>query len=505
MFPHLEPQARGPLERRPNQPSVVTGGGERLVGITSTELPGGRSAAPAASIPGLTAADFAALPPGGLREALDGAAAALFLSAAEFGVDALLQRAGAQPAGPARPGEVLEEGRLYVQDPERPLALEGGRFIAADPGPLPAALNQLLWETAEIANLAPTLEEAVGRVMQRLAAALRWRAVGYRLFGSLTAATERAALPVEAGRVNLAPPAAHSDRRETAALVLPVHYLDQLLAVLVFALPRAELPGHCQELLERVGSQLSAVAARCWAQGDRLHQHVQTARQGRLTGMAELAHSLASELSQPLAAAMNYAGALRRVVERGDRRESDVNRLIEQLMGQVRRAGDILHSVKDFAVHRGCPLEAVNVVVPLRQVLELLEAELRRQDVVLTVEVETELPLVRGNAAYLEQILLCVIGHAAGAVGASPDRRRMSVRAWRSGNEVQIVVTDGSGGIPLQWRDELLESFGPPGVQSDPVGLATSRSLAEAQGGRLWIEEEARGGVNFVLALPVSG
>jgi signal transduction histidine kinase len=68
---------------------------------------------------------------------------------------------------------------------------------------------------------------------------------------------------------------------------------------------------------------------------------------------------------------------------------------------------------------------------------------------------------------------------------------------------VRVSVTDDGPGVPRGIRSRVFERFTREGASASGfgLGLAIARGLAEAQNGRLWLDEAAAGG-RFVLELP---
>jgi two-component system sensor kinase FixL len=85
-----------------------------------------------------------------------------------------------------------------------------------------------------------------------------------------------------------------------------------------------------------------------------------------------------------------------------------------------------------------------------------------------------------------------------------PPRRLVTVRARPVGVTVEVTVSDTGHGIPA---DKLLRVF-EPFYTSKPnglgMGLAISRSIIEAHGGRLWAENNEAGGATFTITLPMA-
>ncbi len=69
-------------------------------------------------------------------------------------------------------------------------------------------------------------------------------------------------------------------------------------------------------------------------------------------------------------------------------------------------------------------------------------------------------------------------------------------------NEVIIQVIDNGSGIGE--TDEIFDAFVTSKKSGLGIGLALSRSIAEAHGGRLWAENNPSGGATFSLTVPLS-
>jgi heavy metal sensor kinase len=85
---------------------------------------------------------------------------------------------------------------------------------------------------------------------------------------------------------------------------------------------------------------------------------------------------------------------------------------------------------------------------------------------------------------------------------------KVSVTAWRRNGEAGVTVTDNGPGIPPEARAHIFDRF----YRADParrregsgsgLGLAICREIAEAHGGRVWVDSEEGKGSAFSLALP---
>jgi heavy metal sensor kinase len=85
----------------------------------------------------------------------------------------------------------------------------------------------------------------------------------------------------------------------------------------------------------------------------------------------------------------------------------------------------------------------------------------------------------------------------------------VSVTAWRRNGEVGVTVTDNGPGIPPEARTHIFDRFYRADLartregSGSGLGLAICREIAEAHGGRVWVDSEEGKGSAFSLALPV--
>ena len=122
----------------------------------------------------------------------------------------------------------------------------------------------------------------------------------------------------------------------------------------------------------------------------------------------------------------------------------------------------------------------------------------------LEVEIATVdgAPVVDGDPTRLRQAFDNVLANALTHAGGSD----VLVTVGRVKSAVEIAVADRGGGIPESEHDRVLE----PGVRLDDskpgsgLGLAVTRAVVEAHGGRMSIRATEGGGATVVISLPVA-
>jgi C4-dicarboxylate-specific signal transduction histidine kinase len=226
----------------------------------------------------------------------------------------------------------------------------------------------------------------------------------------------------------------------------------------------------------------------------------------RLATMGELVSELAHELNQPLYAISNFAWACLNLT-----RSSTVENLpeltvwLEQICEQSQRAGEIIRRVYGFV--RKSPTQAR--FVDLRELVQdctsLLQVNLRQQQVEISLDLAADVPPVSVDPVQIQQVLINLMNYAIDAMADLPKgERQLRVRLFRRANEeAEVQVMDcgcGAGEIDLE---QLFEAFFTTKTEGMGMGLAISRSIVEAHGGRLWAERNQERGLTFRLALPL--
>ena len=130
-----------------------------------------------------------------------------------------------------------------------------------------------------------------------------------------------------------------------------------------------------------------------------------------------------------------------------------------------------------------------------------------RQGVTLEHDVPASVPVVRGDAARLGQVLVNLLHNA---VKFSPDGGEVRVTVRVVDGEVVTSVADHGVGIPTVAQARIFERFykvdrarvrGEAGGTG--LGLAIARHVVEQHNGRIWVESEEGVGSTFSFALPI--
>jgi signal transduction histidine kinase len=141
----------------------------------------------------------------------------------------------------------------------------------------------------------------------------------------------------------------------------------------------------------------------------------------------------------------------------------------------------------------------VNHVV--EQCIKLVEHKLDLGSIAANLELANDLPLVRGDAGQLEQLLLALVMNA---IEAMPREGNLTITtASPDGASVVITVADDGIGIDAEILPRLFEPFATTKEQAGlGLGLAISKAIVERHHGTISVKSKPGQGTMFTIALP---
>ena len=242
----------------------------------------------------------------------------------------------------------------------------------------------------------------------------------------------------------------------------------------------------------------------------------------RITTMGELAASIVHEINQPLAGIVTNANASLRWLAGESPDIVETSEAIRRVIRDGNRAGEIIGRLRALATKAPPQKNMLDLNETINEIVDMARSEAQRNRVLLRTKLANGLPLVFGDTVQLQQVILNLLVNAIEAMGGAREGQR---ELWVSsqivtdesnrhiledGTEaaltsVLVAVRDSGPGLDPESLDRLFEPFYSTKPQGMGMGLAISRSIVEAHGGRLWAEANVPRGATFQFTLPISG
>ena len=143
-------------------------------------------------------------------------------------------------------------------------------------------------------------------------------------------------------------------------------------------------------------------------------------------------------------------------------------------------------------------------------VLVLARYQAEKRQITIRTELAADLPFVLGDRLQLQQVLLNLIVNGMDAMKEIEVPRRILIISGRSETQdgklgCLITVQDAGTGFQPEGMNRLFEAFYSTKSEGMGMGLAISRSIIEAHGGKLWAEANQGPGATLLFRLPDAG
>ncbi len=236
---------------------------------------------------------------------------------------------------------------------------------------------------------------------------------------------------------------------------------------------------------------------------DRLRDtRLKLSRASRIATVAELSASIAHELNQPLTSILANAQAAKRWLNAAPPNMTEVNSSIERTIRDARAADERMQHIRALFKQESFDKKDVNIPNILHDVVRVVQEDPKR-DVPIECHFEESLPAVLVDQIQIQQVFINLIVNAIEAFEGQQVPPLVTLRAAVTDLDGMLVqVIDNGPGV--HDPDRIFDAFMTTKKKGMGIGLAVSRSIVEAHGGRLWAENNKTGGATFNVALPLS-
>jgi signal transduction histidine kinase len=174
----------------------------------------------------------------------------------------------------------------------------------------------------------------------------------------------------------------------------------------------------------------------------------------------------------------------------------------------ARRASEIVNRLRAMVTKDTSKVSEFRLNDAVREIVSLTQSEQRRANVAVKLDLADSGAMVRGDRIQIQQVIMNLIMNAIESMVDTPvAARRLVVRTATAGDgKVRVEVEDRGSGVDPEAADRIFDRLFTTKSGGTGVGLAISKSIIEAHGGRIWTAPAQPQGAVFCFEIPaVSG
>lgn len=233
----------------------------------------------------------------------------------------------------------------------------------------------------------------------------------------------------------------------------------------------------------------------------RMRLEEQLQQREKLSSIGLLAAGVAHEVNTPLTGVSSYTQMLLGMLPETDPKHA----LLQKVRRQADRASNIVNNLLNFSrTGSAAEFNALDVHRVLDDTLQLLEPQLRRNQVELVRAYDERLPLAFGNAGKLQQVFTNLILNARDAL---PAGGQIILRTRAKDDEtLAIEIADTGIGIAPENVAKIYDPFfTTKGVgRGTGLGLAVTYGIVQEHSGHISVESLPGHGTTFRITLPTA-
>jgi two-component system, NtrC family, sensor kinase len=229
--------------------------------------------------------------------------------------------------------------------------------------------------------------------------------------------------------------------------------------------------------------------------------NIQLIQSQKIASIGRMAAGVAHEINNPLSGILIYTELLKETL----RDRPEVLKDLQEIVDQTLRCKTIASELLEFSRKSAGKIASFSLDDLISKCLALLINKANFQNIVVTTQIDVNMPNLTGDMSQLQQVFTNLFINAADAMEG---KGKLYIRAtFDQGRSLFVIkVADTGPGIPQECRDKIFDIFftTKPAGKGTGLGLSVSQNILKIHGGHITFDCPPEGGTVFAVELPLS-
>jgi two-component system sensor histidine kinase HydH len=215
-------------------------------------------------------------------------------------------------------------------------------------------------------------------------------------------------------------------------------------------------------------------------------------RSRHLNAIGSLAAGVAHEIRNPLSSIKGFAVYFKQRLS-GNKEDEET---ADIMIAETERLNRVISQLIEFARPLTLKKEQTRMTDLVRHTIKLVEAEARKNAVLIDIQADEDLPPADIDPDKIKQVLLNIFLNA---LSAMPDGGRLLVELEAQNDNLNVTVSDTGTGIKKEDLPLIFDPYFTSKPAGTGLGLAVVQKIMDAHGGVVHMESKAGSGTKVTL------
>lgn len=210
------------------------------------------------------------------------------------------------------------------------------------------------------------------------------------------------------------------------------------------------------------------------------------------------------EINQPLTAIIAYSQCCLLLIN-NKQDHTEILPPLEHIARQAMHAADTIQVMSAFIHDGDIEVQETDINALVEECVSMLNADLLDFKLNIVLNLAAEIPILFVNKLHIMRVILNLARNSIESLQTSPrSQSQLSINTCLVNDHLVICVIDNGPGIPLDYKNKILEPYFTTKPHGTGIGLGVCQLLIETHGGELTVKDNEGKGAWFSFTLPLN-